>query len=185
LEKQRNEEIQRQKKLLNDEKFSAWLEGVRHKEKQERLALEQREEELRHLLEKELKDKEERDELARIKFLEWRKKKDEQRRQSTASLIDPNASRISKKRPQSAAKLQASKIKQAYGLDTPLKSQIFVSSDQKPTQASSTVALSHHFPEAKKLLNMSNSAAKRPEDPLTPPQDGNRRAALASVKRRI
>jgi hypothetical protein len=67
-----------------------------------------------------------------------------------------------------------------------MKSQIFVSSDQKPTQASSTAALSHHFPEAKKLLNMSNSAAaNRPEDPLTPPQDGGRRAALASVKRRI
>lgn len=136
-------------------------------------------------MEKELKDKEERDELARRRFKDWCRQKDEQKRQSTPSLIDPNASRLSKKRPLSAAKLSANKIKQAYGLDTPLKGQIFVSSDQKPTQASSTAALSHHFPEAKKLLNMSNSAAKRPEEPLTPPQDGGRKAALASVKRRI
>lgn len=61
LEKQINEEQQKQKKQENDEKFAAWLEGVREKERLERLALEQREEELRMILDKELKDKEERD----------------------------------------------------------------------------------------------------------------------------
>lgn len=73
LEKQRNEELQREKKKLNDEKFAAWLDGVREKEREERLALEQREEELRLLLEQELKDKEERDNKAREKFKEWKR----------------------------------------------------------------------------------------------------------------